>query len=59
MTFPKRYDAPSAPSEVVALSDHIVRRLIDGTHRALAASRQQFHRANISGVEMTGHGYDT
>lgn len=57
MTFPKKYDGASAPSEVLVLVNRLVPQLIVGDHPALIALREQFHRASIAEVEMTGHGF--
>ena len=57
MTFPKKYAAASAPSEVLVLVNRLVPQLIVGDHPALIALREQFRRASIAAVEMTGHGF--
>jgi hypothetical protein len=57
MTYPKKYDAASAPSEVLAFVHRLVPHLIAGDHPALAALREQFRNATISEIEMTGHGF--
>jgi hypothetical protein len=57
MTLPKKYDAASAPSQVLVLVNHLVPQLIVGEHPALVALREQFRCASIKGVEMTGHGF--
>lgn len=57
MTFPKKYEAGSAPSEVLSLVNRLIPQLIVGDHPALIALREQFRRATISEVEMTGHGF--
>src|SRR5262245_31575771 len=57
MTFPKTYEAASAPPEVVALVSRLVPQLIAGDHPALAALREQLRFATIRDVQMTGHGF--
>jgi hypothetical protein len=55
MTFPKTYEAASAPPEVVALVSRLVPQLIAGDP-ALAALREQLRFATIRDVQMIGHG---
>jgi hypothetical protein len=57
MTLPKKYEAGSAPGEVLALAKRLVPQLIAGDHPALAALREQFRQATVAEVEMTGHGF--
>jgi hypothetical protein len=54
MTFPKKFAASEAPRTVLALVDHLVPLLIEGDHPALEALREQFRRARVKEVEMTG-----
>jgi hypothetical protein len=55
--FPKRYTAEQAPAAVLALVARLVPSLLDGDHPALAALREQFRRARIKEVELTGAGF--
>jgi hypothetical protein len=57
MTFPKKYAAASAPSEVLVLINRLVPQLIACDHPALIALREQFRCASIAEIEMTGHGF--
>ncbi len=57
MTFPKKYGPTEVPSSVETLVAALVPRLLDGPHPALAALREQFRKARITEVEMTGVGF--
>jgi hypothetical protein len=57
MTFPKKFAAGDAPDEVLKLVQRLVPLLIEGDHPALLALRQQFARARVKEVELTGHGF--
>jgi hypothetical protein len=57
MTFPKTYQATSAPPEVVALVNRLVPQLIAGDHPALTALQEQLRFATLREVQMTGHGF--
>ena len=56
MRFPKN-DAENAPDGVIRLAERLVPLLIEGEHPALLALRQQFPRARVKEVELTGHGF--
>lgn len=51
------YDAASAPSDVLLLVNRLVPQMIVGDHPALVVLREQFRRASIARVEMTGRGF--
>jgi hypothetical protein len=55
--FPKRYLADKAPTEVLILVDRLVPSLISGDHPALGTLREQFRRARVKEVELTGAGF--
>jgi hypothetical protein len=57
MTWPKKHSADQQPASVVELTMRLVPLLIEGTHPALAALREQFPRARISHIELTGSGF--
>jgi hypothetical protein len=57
MSFPKTYGAEDAPFEVLQLAERLVPLLIEGTHPALSALRQQFSEARVKQVELTGVGF--
>ena len=57
MGYPKKYRPSEAPTEIVALVDQLVPRLIEGDHPALQTLREQYRSALIRDVELTGVGF--
>jgi hypothetical protein len=57
MELPKTYSASSAPSAVLSLVERIVPQLISGDHPAHVVLREQFRRARIREVALTGCGF--
>jgi hypothetical protein len=57
MEWPKQYSAEGAPPTVIELTNRLVPQLIEGAHPALAVLREQFGRARINQVELTGSGF--
>jgi len=57
MGYPKKYDAQNAPAEVLRLTERLVPLLLEGVHPALLALREQFLRARVKEVELTGVGF--
>ena len=57
MEWPKHYSSETAPPAVIELTTRLVPLLIQGTHPAMATLREQFSRARISRVELTGVGF--
>jgi hypothetical protein len=57
VTFPKQYSADDAPAEVIALAQRLVPLLIEGEHPALGVLREQYRRARIEEVELSGVGF--
>jgi hypothetical protein len=56
-TYPKKYPVGTAPPALSALAERLVPLLIEGTHPALAALREQYHSSRIREVELTGTGF--
>ncbi|HLG58172.1 MAG TPA: hypothetical protein VI485_22695 [Vicinamibacterales bacterium] len=56
-TFPKKYSAGATPPIFVTLVERVVPLLIEGTHPAMAALREQYRRSRIREVELTGAGF--
>lgn len=54
MEFPKRYRSEEAPAELLRLTGRLVPLLIAGDHPALSALRQQYSKARVKQVELTG-----
>src|SRR3954462_7964220 len=57
MSFPKTYRPEDAPIELLQLAERLVPLLIEGAHPALSALREQFARARVKQVELTGVGF--
>ena len=57
MEWPKHYSSETAPPAVIELTTRLVSLLIQGAHPAMATLREQFSRARISRVELTGVGF--
>jgi len=57
MEFPKKYLPHEAPTEVLTLVKRLVPSLLNGDHPALVALREQYRRARVSVVELTGVGF--
>src|SRR5262245_7794025 len=57
MSFPKTYGAADAPAEILQMAKRLVALLLEGTHPALSALRQQSLGARIKQVELTGVGF--
>ena len=57
MAFPKTYTAETAPVEVLSLVHRVMPLLLDGEHPALASLREQYRRAKIGAVELSGAGF--
>ena len=53
-TRPKIFTADGAPREVLELAALVVPELLVGDHPTLAALREQYERARIRRVELTG-----
>ena len=53
-TWPKIFTADAAPREVLELAALVVPELLVGEHPTLAALREQYERACIRRVELTG-----
>ena len=57
MTYPKQYNADSAPRKIVALVARLLPGLLGGQHLVHSVLLEQFGRASIKEVEMTGVGF--
>jgi len=57
MTFPKKYGPADVPASVKTLIETLLPQLLEGTHPALAALREQLQGALVTEVEMTGAGF--
>jgi hypothetical protein len=57
MTFPTKRGPTEIPPSVEMLIVLLLPRLLEGSHPALAALREQFRGVRITEVEMTGHGF--
>ncbi len=57
MVYPKTFAPGDGPAEIVALVKRLVPMLIAGDHPALVALREQWMRAQIGTIELTGVGF--
>jgi hypothetical protein len=56
MNFPIQYTTDKVPAEVRELVDSLVPSLLEGSHPALSALREQFSRSAIGSAELSGVG---
>jgi hypothetical protein len=57
MPWPKTYVGADAPKEMLELVDRLMPLLLGGDHPASAALREQYARAKITTIELTGVGF--
>src|SRR5687768_3566327 len=57
MMYPQTYSGDAVPPALVALAERLVPLLIQGTHPALAALREQYRRSRVKVVELTEAGF--
>ena len=57
MTWPKVFDPPNAPPQLLDLVGRLMPLLLAGDHPTLVTLRAQYRRARITKVELTGVGF--
>jgi hypothetical protein len=55
--YPKRFSAEHAPTSVIAVVQRLMPLLLAADHPPLAILREQYRRATIASVELTGSGF--